>query len=111
MADPETPPTPDPLAHLSAAPLSPAVAVVQFIEWVDRLLDDEDCQFAATTLEGLRASAKGRDTVTEAMRDAVANIEEGARRGGHAKHHGGGSRRYEGYGGSGDSAWRSRRRW
>lgn len=99
----------DPFAHLSSAPITPSAAVVDFILWVDRLLDDEDCQYAATTLTELRTSAKGRDAVTDAMREAVAHIEEGGRRGRERRQGGGrgGSRRYEGFGG-GDGR---RRRW
>lgn len=101
-----TPPATDPFAHLSRAPTTPSADVVDFILWVDRLLDDEDCQYAATTLTELRTSAKGRDAVTDAMREAVANIEAGGRRGRETRRGGrSGSRRYEGFGDG------SRRRW
>ena len=96
----------DPFAHLSSAPISPSAEVIEFVAWIDRLLDDEDCQYASDTLTGMRASAKGYDRVTDAMRQAVQNIEDGAERGRQAKRgQGGFRRRYEGYGDG------SRRRW
>lgn len=88
------------LDHLDDTPISDqpklSAEAELFISFLDGLLDSDTVSYAFDTIEGIRMTVKQTGRVTEGQRDAIANIQEGARkRERNARR--GGSRRYEGW--------------
>lgn len=87
------------LSDLSDAPLRdrPTLsdASQAFVDEIDNVL--MECDWAATTLDEIRATVVQTNRVTEGQRRAVQNIVAANRRPRGGKEHGGWSRRYEGY--------------
>ena|SRR5689334_583004 len=92
----------DPLPSTAQTVIPFTPEVRNFLLWLEDLLEREECQYAADTLEGIRSTITRVGVISDAQRQAVENIHLGSLKAQERKDDlpssRGGSRRYEGYG-------------